>query len=639
MPGSFGFPSSRTALWLPLPLDPAHTRSAAFDFRGIARLRPGVTLQAATQDLDRLLPQVPQIYPGRLTTGAIRITKMRAVVEPLRDVIVGNVGRVLWVVLGAVVVLLLLACANVANLFLARVEGRQRELALRRVLGAGLGTLFAEFFSEALVLSLAAAVLGLGLAALVLSVLPSLPAAASIPRLAEVRIDAVAGAVTAGIAVLVALLISLIPVVRSDAPSVAGLLRAEGRSATGARTRSVTRRGLVVGQVALAVVLVAGAGLLVRSFSRLRAVDPGFAADHALSFRLVLGRAEYPAAGDVAQLVIPALSALRALPGVTAAGVATKLPLDDESQQDSAVFVEDHPVPAGGIPAVHPIVFATPGYFRAMGIPLVAGRLYGLLDATADPATAPREVVVSQAFAERYWRGGSAVGKRIRMDRGDPWSTIVGVVGGVRGDGLERPPSQTVYAPIVTMGPSGTAWAPRDLAFVARSAGDPTELAAPIRRTVGRLVPALPIYRLMPLDALLADAEARTTFTLLLLAAAAAVALAIGAMGIYGVISYLVSLRTREIGVRLALGAVPGEVRRLVVRHAVGDAALGVIAGLAGAALLTRSLAGVLFTVSPTDPVTLAGAAALLLVVAIAASWFPARRAAALDPAGALRGE
>lgn len=639
MPAGFDFPSAQTAVWIPLAFDPAHTKSAAFDYRGIARLRDGATLTAAQADLQRLLPQVPVVFPGRLTSGAIAVMHMAAVVRPLRDVMVSGAARVLWIVLGSVGVLLLIACANVANLFLARAEGRQREFAVRRALGAGRAALVNDCVGEALLLSAVGGAIGLALAGAGVALLERLPMSGGIPRLAEAHVDAAVVAFTAGASLVAALAVSVMPALRTGGASLASLLVADGRSATGSRVRHRARRALVVAQVALALVLLAGAGLFARSFQRLEAVDPGFDAAHALSFRLALPAVAYPDAAGTARAVVTTLQALRAIPGVETVGVATRLPLDDEAAQDSAVFIEDRPVPAGKMPDIHHMVFATPGYFAAMRIPVVAGRLFAEPDPSRDPATQAREVVVSEAFADRYWTAATAVGKRIRMNAGDPWSTIVGVVGSMHGDGLEKPPAQMVYSPLVTTSAGGTPWTPRDVAFVVRTRGDVDALVAPVRAAVRDAAPGLPAYHLQPMTALLANATARTTFTLMLLGIAAVMATAVGAMGIYGVIAYLVALRTREIGVRLALGAAPAEVRRMVVRRAVGDAALGVIAGLAASAVALRALAALLFDVAPTDPATLGAAAAALLLTAVAASWIPARRAAGLDPAVALRGD
>jgi predicted permease len=643
MPASFHFPAPETALWLPLTLDPSHVASAAFDYHAIARLRNGVSPAAAAIDLQRVLPGVPDEFPGRLTAASIPAVHMRAVVRPLRDVVVGDAGHVLWIVLGAVGVLLLIACANVANLFVARGEGRQRELAVRCALGASQRTLLVEFLSEAAVLMAVGGALGLAVAAVGVGVLQSIHAGASIPRLAEVRVDGVAAAVVVGVTAVTALLVSALSVVRARTMSLSALLMAGGRSATTGRARLRGRRALVVTQVALALILLIAAGLLARSFVRLRRVDPGFVAPHALTLRVTLPDVTYPTAGDAARLIVRGLDAIRFLPGVQAVGVSTKLPLSEQGRQDSAVFIEDHPVAgasmAGGVPDLHEIIFVTPGYFRAMGIALVAGRLIAPPDATGSPSPVPPQVLVSAAFARRYWGGTQAVGKRVRMNPTDPWSTIVGIVGDVRDVALNQPPSEIVYAALVTMSAAGTPWAPHSVAFAVRTAGDAASVTTLVERAVGALDPALPLYGVMPLNTLLSEATARTSFTLLVLGIAAMVALGIGSVGIYGVIAYLVSLRTREIGVRLALGAHPVNVRRMVARQALSDAAVGIGLGLAGAFAATRLMTTVLFDMSPVDPVTFGAASCTLLLTALVASWLPARRAAALDPATALRGE
>jgi putative ABC transport system permease protein len=638
-PKGFHFPSERTQLWLPLAIDPARTNSAAFDFQGIARLKDGVTIAAATADLQRLLPQVPVVYPGRLTAAAIAVTKMRAEAASFRDVIVGGVSKILWVVLGAVGLLLLLACANVANLFLARAEGRQREFAVRRALGAGRLLLLQTSLGEALVLSGVGGALGIVLAAVGMSFLQQVPMGASIPRLGEIHVDGFVVAVTIAVSCVAALAVSALPAVRLSRASLTSLMGADGRSSTGSRVRHGVRRALVVSQVALALMLVSGAALFARSFQRLSAVNPGFDADHALAFRLAMPAVAYPTTGDAAGTVLAALGALRAVPGVTSVGAASRLPLDAESTADSAVLVEDHPREPGTIPAVMPMMFVTPDYFRSMGIPLVAGRLFGDPDPSLDPANAPREVMVSEAFALRYWTAAEAVGKRIRMNPTDPWSTIVGVVGSTHDAGLAKPAVAEVYNQFVSTAANGKAWTPRDVAFVLRTSVNAADVSAAVRSAVRSVAPALPVYRLIALRSLLQDAEARTTFTVLLLSIAAVVALVIGTMGIYGVVAFLVALRTREIGLRLALGAQPSDVRRMVVRLALVDAAIGVAVGLGGAVALTRGLSTLLFAVKPTDPVSLAAAGGLLLLTALVASWIPARRAARLDPAIALRDE
>jgi len=638
MPPDFHFPEAQTALWLPLEIDAARTRSAAFDFHGIGRLRSGITAAAAENELSDLLPRVPEVYPGRLTKGAITMTHMRVSVRPLRDVIVGDSARSLWIVLGAVCALLLLACANVANLFLARAEARQHEIAVRRALGASRGALFADIVAESVLLAVLGGVLGLSLAAVGMRVLQTMDVGAAIPRLVEVHVDAFAVAVTALVSAVAALVVGGLPALRGGAKSLSSVLVSEGPRAAGGRHRQRARRALVVSQMALALVLLAAAGLFARSFARLRAVDPGFVAEHALAFRLALPEVAYPSASDASQVIARTLDGLRSLHGVQLAGAITKLPLDPEAKQDSAVFVEDHPLGMGAMPNIHAMAFATPEYFGAMHIPLVAGHLFSTLDPGRDVSQSAREVVVSEAFARKYWSSATAaVGRRIRMNFDDPWSTIIGVVGSVRDDGLTEAAAEAVYSPMITMSHDKRPWTPHDVAFVVRSSGDPTLLTAEIAAAVRATAPAVPLFRVIPVSALAAEATARTTFTLMVLAIAAALALLIGAVGLYGVTAYLVSLQRREIGVRVALGAQSSDVHKLVLGRALTDTIIGVVLGLVGAAATTKMLAATLFGVSPVDPLTLGAAAVLLVVTAIVAAVMPARRAAALDPAMSLR--
>jgi len=642
MRAGFGLPDVRTDLWMPLRLDPTNTASAAFDYRGLARLRDGVSLDAARAELQRLLPQVPVAFPGRLTVSAIEQTKMRAVVRPLRDVVVGDVGRVLWVVLGAVACLLLVACANVMNLFLVRAEQRQHELAVRRALGAGRWMLVREQVLEAAVLAAIGGVLGLALGVVGVRALRSFEGVIDVPRLAEVDVDATVLALSGGATLLSLLLVTVLPAVRAASTTASHVLGDASRTATGSRARHRARHALVGAQVALAVVLLTGAGLMARSYARLRAVPTGFDATNVFAFRVALPQAAYVAPGDPARFITRALDAIGTVRGVRSVGAVSKLPLLDESRRDTALFVEDRPLTPGTIPAVHQVVFASPDYFRAMGIALTDGSTFD----RPDPARARRDVVVSRALADRYWPRESVVGKRVRMGPVGPWFTIVGVTANVRGTALDEPPDEIIYLPlVVALGGRGatanpeTLWTPREIAFVVRADGDAARLAASVEREVRGLDPALPTYGARVMTDVVTQAASRTSFTLLLLGIAAGVTLVLGAVGIYGVVSYVVSLRTREMAVRLALGAQPVHVRRMVSRQAMAVAGIGVVAGLVGAASITRVLRAILFEVSATDPTSMAAAAAVLTTVAALASWLPARRAARLDPAQALRSD
>jgi putative ABC transport system permease protein len=649
VPARFAFPDADAALWLPIGIDPARTRSAAFDFRAVAALRSGVTPDAAAADLQALLPHVPEAFPGRLTAGAIAVTHMRAVVRPLRDVMVGGVERALWVVLGAGVFLLLVACGNVANLFLVRAEVRQHDLAVRRVLGAGHGAIVAEFLAEGLLLAATGGALGLALAGGGLHVLRSMPSAIVIPRLDAVGLDGTVQAVATGVTLLTALVMSVVPALRAFAGgrSLASVLAGAGHRATAGRSRHRVRRALVVVQLALALVLVAGAGLMARSFRALRAVPPGFDAARVSAFRVSLSDATFPTAAATVEFVDRALDGLAALPGVQAVGVVAKLPLEDEARRDTAVFVADRPAAMGRMPNIHQVDYATPGGFAALGIPFVEGRTFAQGDVLARPdaSRAPLEVVVTRALARRYWGDEPAAGRRLRFAPTGPWFTVVGVTADIRGTRLDQPPDETVFLPFVTApgdaaaggGAGPTRWAPHGLAFVVRSTAAPRDVFAPVERVLHVLAPTIAVYDVHPMREVLARSTARAAFTLGLLELASLVALLIGAVGLYGVVSYMVSLRTREMAVRMALGARGAAVQRLVLAQAVVVSGCGIVVGLAASLALTPFLRAMLFAVAPTDPSTLLGAAAVMALVALVASWIPARRAATIDPVAALR--
>ena len=326
------------------------------------------------------------------------------------------------------------------------------------------------------------------------------------------------------------------------------------------------------------------------------------------------------------------MEGLAAIPEVQEAGAVSKLPLDEQGRADSAVFVDDRPIPPGSLPGIHPVSYVTPGYFGAAGIPLLDGRSF----TRPDPPGVVLEAVVSRAFAQRYWKNEPALGKRIRILSGGPWYTVVGVAGSVRDKALDAADDQMIYCPVLPAR-EDRRWAPRDLAVVVRSAADAGSVLGPVRGVVRRLDPSIPLYRSRTMRDIVAQASARTTLTFLLIGSTSAMALLLGAIGLYSVMSYVVTLRRRELGIRLALGAQPHEVRRMVSRQALAVAALGITAGLGGAILLTRFLATLLFEVSPTDPIIMALAATLLLLVALVSSWLPARRAAAVDPVHALK--
>jgi predicted permease len=635
MPSDFSFPEPETELYLPLVLDPADLAEGSFDYRAVGRLRLGVIAGAAAADLDRTLETFPEAYPGDLTADFLDKARLAPVVTPLKERIVGDVAPALWVLLGSVGVILLVACANVANLFLVRAEGRQRELAVRSALGAGRRELAGELLAESLVLALAGGAVGLLLALVGVEVLTTL-GPESLPRLHEVSLDGRALAFTLALSLLAGLLFGLVPMLRFSAPGLVAALKEGSRGATAAARRHLARHALVVAQVALALVLLVASGLLVRSFTALSRVEPGFDPEGVLTLRLALPEAGYPEPADAARLYDALLERVRSLPGVTAAGAVRHLPLGG-SRSAHGVAVEDFPRPPEELPFLFPYTYASSGYFEALGIPLLAGRSFE----PADHQQPTGAVLVSAALARRLWPGQSALGERLQPgeveEGGTGWYTVVGVVGDVRDMRPENEPEELVYYPLVGVGDDR--WVAREMTLVVRTAGEPLALAEAIRSEIWSLDPGLPVAQVRTMEEVVARHAVRPRFTMLLLLLAAGMTLVLGAVGLYGVISYVVSQRTQEIGVRMALGADRGAVSRMVVGQGMAVAGLGILLGLAGALAASRLLEALLYGVRPTDPMTYLTVAVFLAGVTTLASFLPARRAAAVEPVEALRWE
>jgi len=636
MPSSFRFPRPETRLWMPFPIDPAKLEPGDFSYPAIGRLRPGVTPERAARELSALVWRIPELYPSTdIDRGMIQSAKLAVLVIPVRDDLVGDVERVLWILLGSVGCILLIACANVANLFLVRAEGRQREVAVRTALGATRGDVARLFLGESLILALLGGALGMALAWAGVRLLVSLRPE-GIPRLEEVGVDGRVLLFTLLLSLFAGLLCGGLALLRYGAPPLAPALREGGRGGSAGRERLRARNVLVVAQVALALVLLVSSGLMVRSFWRLRGVDPGFNPDGVLTFQLDLPRSDYPDSAAVIRFVDRLRERVRGLSGVTGVDSVFPLPLGG-SDTNSGYTFEDHPLAPGQVPPILANSFVTPSYFKTLGIPLIEGRSFERVD----PTLKTREVVVSRSVAERFWPGRSPLGKRIANGLANgkaPWYTVVGVVGDVHVRGLDQKPIETVY---FAMGRSSEteSFTPRGVSLVVKTAGDPRSLGSPIRGIVRELDPNLPVSRIRPLKEVAASSMARVSFTMFLLALAAVVALLLGAVGIYGVISYVVSQRTREIGVRMALGAGRNDISRMVLREGLGITLLGIAIGLAAALAVTRLMLALLFGVSPTDPATLAAVPVLLAGVALLASWMPARRAASVEPLEAIRYE
>jgi len=642
LPAGFRYPQPEVALWIPFTIDLAAPDIGSFSFTAVARLRPGVTFEQATTGFSQTVLTLPERFSGEVSREMLESIGLRGEIHPLQEDVVEGVGDVLWVLLGTVGLILVIACANVANLFLVRSEERTGEMAVRAALGAGRGQLNAVLLAESLALGFMAGGAGLGLAALGLRVLEAFPPE-NLPRLAEIGLGAPTLLFALGLSVLAGLLFGLVPVLRLRLDHLALVLREGGRATTEGRDRQRLRGALVVAQVALALVLLAGSGLMVRTWLALKNVEPGFVPRGALTLRLSLPEMDYPEAADTVRFYDSLLERVEALPGVTGVAVASQLPLASSGSRSGHAF-EDHPLEPDELPPLIRASRVSPGYFATMEIPLQAGRSFE----RADHELRTGAAIVNRALAERTWPGENPLGKRLRIwddeGKGDPWHEVVGVVGDVRSERLDREPPTEIYYPMLGPrlergGGSIEPWVFRSADVIVRTSGEPMALADAVRAQIQALDPSLPVASVQLLKSRLDASLARTAFTLVMLLLAAGVALLLGTVGLYGVVSYTVARRRKEIGVRMALGARRTDVGRLVLRQGLVLAALGIGLGLVLALLTLRSLEALLYGVATADPPTLLAAAVLLVGVTLLAGWLPAHRAASVHPSEILRGE
>jgi putative ABC transport system permease protein len=627
MPPSFNFPGG-VKIWLlspkPVPTPPIDVpgdlladRNVGY-FQAIARVRPGVSAAALTEDL----PLVASSITERSAGGAPR-PGLTAV--PLRDSLVGDVRAALFVLFGAVGVVLLIACANVASLLLARTSGRQRELAIRASLGAGRGRLIRQLLTENLVLGAGGGVAGLFVGVwavgLLVSVMPD-----GIPRVEEIALDWRVAAAALGMTLLSVMFFGLVPALQASRTNAAVSLKEAGVRGGGARAR--TRAALVVAEVALTLVLLVSAGLLANSFLRLQRVDPGFLTEQVTLVSLPVPQARYPDSERQAAFYRRVLEGIADHPAIASVALVFPSPLEGTSAQGS-FSIEGRPEGPGAERPLAGIASISPDYFATMGMRLVSGR--GFTDADRQPA--PAVAILNMAAARRYWPDEDPVGRRFRYNlRADDWITVVGVVADTRNVGLQAQPAPQVYLPFDRF----------TLPFMniaVRSAAGTGVVASVARSEVAATDPELPVDRVYPLARVVAESVGEPRFRTLLLGLFAAIALVLAAVGLYGLISYSVTQRTREIGIRVALGARPRQVMLPVLREGLRLALLGMGLGLAGALVATRALAVFLFGVGTTDPLTFAAVSGLLLGVALLASYIPARRALRVDPVTALRAE
>ena len=639
MPPGFQLPSHFTGtgaeLWSLLQLDPASNRGE----RGwhyldvVGRRRSGVAPEAANREAAALMAAMKAEYPSEYQAS------FSGTASAVEAEVVGEAKPAILVLLGAVALLLLIACANVASLLLARAEARQREIAVRSALGADRSRIVSQLLTESLLIALAGGALGLLLAEWGLRALVA-TAPASIPRLDAIAIDGLVLGFTLVVAIGTGVLFGLAPALHAVRPDLAASLIDGARGGTAGAVRQRFRRGLVVGQIALALMLLTGSGLLVRSFLRLRAVDPGFDPQRVLTAQLEISPLRYERSDQVRAFYAELLRRIEQIPGVTSAGTARALPMTGQLEIGDWSFLlegrfSSPPLPSEWIAADWQVT--SPGYFETMRVPVLAGR--GLEE--ADRTGGTPVMVINQTLAQKVWPAGNAVGQRVLLGGGDTdsvYRTVVGVVGDVRHRGLNADPRPEMYLPHQQF-PAGTGTATRSLYLVVRTSGDPLALTPALRAAVAGLDPDAPLSQVQTMEQALGSWAAERRLTMLIVTGFATVALLLGAVGIYGVMAHLVVQRTREIGIRIALGALPREILRLVLRQGAWLAGLGITAGVLGALAVTRLLAGLLFRTPPTDPVTFAGMALLLAAVATVASVVPALRATRVDPINALRAE
>jgi predicted permease len=628
MPPGFIVPEGNAELWTPIAFSAeAANDRGSFYLSALARLKPGVTLATAQSEADVIARNLEQAYPKSNTDLGFSIVS-------LQGFMVRDFRQALWILLGAVAFILLIACVNVANLLLARAAAREKELAVRAALGAARWRLIRRLLAESALLAFCGGALGLLLAVWGIQALRFISPTGSnaIARLSEVNLDWRVLGFTLGIACLTGVIFGLAPALQLSKPDLHHTLKEGGRgssSAAGQRLRGI----LVVAEVALSLVLLVGAGLLIRSFIHLQNVDPGFQTERLLTMNIVMSQARARDLTSITNFYQQVVERAQALPGVEAASVATVAPIVTSGRR-STITIEDKPDPPPGVSQVANYRVVSPDYFRTLGMPLLQGRP---LSAQDNPQT-PAVVVINRVMARRYWGDEDPVGKRFKIGvraSNDPWLTVVGVVGDVRQAGLNSESLPELYTPFTQ---EHQRWVrPRVLSV--RTTGDPLRLVAAVKNQIWAVNRDQPINDVRTMEEIVNHWLAPRRFNLLLLGAFGALALALASAGIYGVISYAVSQRTREIGVRVALGAQSRDILKLIVGQGIGLTLGGVVIGLLISFALTRWMESLLFGVSTTDTLTFAGVAFLLTFVAMLACYVPARRATKVDPMAVLRSE
>jgi predicted permease len=627
------------ALITPFQFDRNKVHLGNFSYEALARLKPGVTLEQANADVARMLPIVMNSFPAPpgFSIKLFEDAKIAPYVRPLKQDVVGDVGGVLWVLMGTIGMVLLIACANVANLLLVRMEGRRQELALRSALGASWGRIAGELLVESLILGLLGSVLGLGLAYGALKVLVAI-APAGLPRVNEVGINGPVLLFTLIVAMLASLLFGCVPILKYAGSRLTTGIREGGRGLSQSKEQHRARNSLVVVQVALALVLLICSGLMIRTFRALTKVNPGFTGPAELqTFRIFIPETHIKEPESVIRMEEAILHKVEAIPGVSSVSIGTRLPMDGDGWHDP-ILIQGRTYAEGEFPPLRLFKFVSPGFLKTVGTPLVAGREI----TWADTYNKIPVAMISENLAREYWgEPARSLGQRIQVSTKDDWREIIGVVGDVHDDGVNKKPPTAVYWPLMQARfESDDISLRREVAFLVRSPRAGSEaFLKDVREAVWSADANLPLANVHTVDYFYKRSMARTSFTLIMLGVAGSMALLLGVVGIYGVIAYSVSQRTREIGIRMTLGAQRPTLTGMFVRHGMMLTGIGVACGLVAAALLMRLMSSLLFNVNPVDPVTYGTVSLGLAATAWLASYLPSRRAATIDPVDALRAE
>ncbi len=641
MPRNFRFLKSRAELILPEQFDRNKIFLGNFSYQGIARLKPGVTIQQADTDVARMLSIWLKAWPAApgFSVALFENARFAPYLQPLKQDVVGDIGATLWVLMGTIGLVLLIACANVANLLLVRAESRQQELAIRAALGAGWGRIAREMLLESLTLGVLGGALGLALAYAALRLLIA-EAPPMLPRLDEIRIDPLVLGFTLAVSLLAGLFFGLIPVIKYASPRLSLTLRGGGRTMSQGRERHRARNALVVAQVGLALVLLIGSGLMIRTFQALRQVQPGFTHPETVQLlRISIPGTQVKEPERVMRMQNEMMDKLAAIPGVDSVAMASNAPLETANTQNDLLYARDKVYAAGQIPPVRAFRYVSPGFFKTDGTPLIAGRDFSWTDVYDKRHVA----IVSENLAREMWGSpAAAIGKEVRTGlQNDAWREIVGVVGDVYDNGPAQKAPAIAYWPLmVDHFELDDLHATRYAVFAIRTNRAGTaKFVTEARGAIWSVNANVPVFLTRTLQDLYDASIARTSFTLVLLAIAGTMALVLGVVGIYGVIAYAVTQRTREIGIRMALGAQPAALQHMFVLQGLRLAGVGTLLGIAAAAALTRMMSSLLFRTAALDPWTYAVVSALLIMAATLASYFPARRATGVSPVEALRTE